>query len=83
MIIIYFDQRKWKQEVVPLKTFLRLVDGFQLEFDETYGFIKDMDAIIAKGAIWIKFPQTDLETDEARQERQKKYTFPVATGALG
>ena len=68
MIIIYFDQRKWKQEVVPLKTFLRLVDGFQLEFDETYGFIKDMDAIIAKGAIWIKFPQTGTEFDATKQE---------------
>ena len=54
----------------------------KLEFDKTQGFIKVIDAIIAKAAIWIKFLQTDLEIDAAKQEFQNKYNFPAAIEPL-
>ena len=40
-----------------------------------------MNAVIAKAAM-INFPQTDLGIDPAKQERQNKYSFPAAIGAL-
>ena len=70
------------KNIIKLKAFLKLVGdpGFQVGIGEDLGIhqttvskniVEVIDAIVAKAAIWIKFPQTDLEIDAAKQEWQK------------
>ena len=81
------------KNIIKLKAFLKLVGvpGFQVGIGKDLGIhqttvsksiVEVMDAIVARTAIWSKFPQTDLEIDAAKQEWQKKYNFPAAIGAL-
>lgn len=81
------------KNIVKLKAFLRLIGdpGFQCGIGEDLGIhqttvsknlVEVMDLIMSKAAVWIKFPQTDMEFDVAKQEWQEKYNFPAAIGAL-
>lgn len=41
-----------------------------------------VDSIIAHANEWIKFPTTNVEIVKAKEEWQRKYTFPTAIGVI-